>query len=369
SVMDDSKKVAMYINACKAMGIPVLGPDVNKGRGEFAVTGGAIRFGMYAVKGVGPSAADRIIEEREMRGDYDSLESFINRTAGSEVGRRVVENLVKAGAFDALGGNRAQKVIYCNKLIDIAMNDKKSSIAGQMSLFDIADEETKKDYAVTLPDVPEFEPEMLLGFEKEVMGVYISGHPLEKYASLLQKKATATSADFMRTQEDTVAVRDHAKVTIGGMITEKKLHFTKKNQPMAFVTLEDLVGSVEVIVFPNTYEKYRGLIEEDARVFITGRTSVEEDADAKLLAEEVYGFSDLPKKVWVQFAALEEYAAKKDVLFSLLPEEKGKDEVIIYISTTKQKKNLGPKWGVKANEDLIKKLSDAFGEANVRVVV
>ncbi len=368
SVMDDSRKIAQYIGDCRNMGIPVLGPDINKGRGEFAVMDGAIRYGMYAVKGVGRPAADYIIEERQAHGEYENLEDFVNRTIIGDVNRRVIENLIKAGAMDGLDGNRAQKVACYNLLVDNAASERKNAFAGQMSLFDIADEDTRKEYAVSMPDLPEFEPEELLGYEKEVLGVYISGHPLEKYKELLEKNTTATSADFMRTEEDVVAVRDEQEVTIGGMIVEKKIHFTKNNQPMAFVTLEDLVGTVEVIVFPRTYEKCRSLIEEDARVFISGRASVEEEGDAKLLANTIRGFDDLPRDVWIRFGTKEEYNGKRNLLFSLLPEERGGDEVVIYVSAPKAIKRLGKRWGVHVDKALVAKLSDAFGAENVEVV-
>lgn len=368
SFMNDTSKIAVYIASCRKMGITVMEPDVNKGRGEFVVSEGNIRYGMYAVKGVGTNIVNNIVKERERGGEYTSLENFISRLSDADLNKRVTENLIKAGAMDGLPGNRAQKVFAYTRLMDVAANERKNSIAGQMSLFDIAREEERKEFEVKLPDAKEFDPEILLSFEKEVLGIYVSGHPLEKYVDLLEKKTTARSVDFMQDDSGKVAVEDNVYVTIGGMITEMKPHFTKNNQQMAFVTIEDLYGTAEVIVFPKTFEKSRDLLKTDARVFVTGRTSVEEEADAKLLAQDIVSFDGLPKTIWLRFDTREDYEREKDALFGMLPEEKGKDELAIFVKSPRLVKRLGKRCGVTADDALVGRLKGAFGEDNIKVV-
>ena len=302
SVIDNSTKVSEYIQVCRGMGIQVLPPDINCGDGPFTVDGGAIRYGMYAIKSVGRPVIDFIRQERQERGPFKTLEDFITRVNGREVNKRTIENLIKAGALDNLDGNRRQMTMIFPSILDNVNNEKKNSMAGQMTLFDIAGEDVKSEFEIRMPDVEEFPREMLLMFEKEVLGVYISGHPLEEYLDVMDKNVTARSDEFVVDEEIGMAkIPDGREVVIGGMITEKTVKYTKNNQAMAFVTLEDLVGSVEVIVFPRDYEKYRDLLVEDNKVFIQGRTSVEEEKDAKLICREVHGFDEGRKELWIQF--------------------------------------------------------------------
>lgn len=238
-----------------------------------------------------------------------------------------------------------------------------------MSLFDLAGETEKKQYEVPLPDVGEFPRELLLEFEKEVLGIYVSGHPLEEYVGMWKKNITNTTADFYLDDETGVPnVKDNANAKIGGIISDKKIKYTKTDQVMAFLSLEDMVGTVEVIVFPKTYEANAPRLNTDAKVFIEGRVSVEEDRDAKLIASKITLFDEIARTVWIRFANIDEYSAKEQELFSLLSDSDGKDEVTVYLTDTKQVKKLGKGYTIRADKDMIEMLANAFGRENVQVV-
>ena len=296
SVIDNPKKVSEYILTCRSMGIRILPPDINQGETGFSVAEGNIRYALTAIKNVGRPIIEAIVEERRLRGAYTNLKDFITRVADKDVNKRAIENFIKAGALDSLGGTRKQCMSVYVQILDHIVKDKKNNLAGQMTLFDIAGEEDKEEFDIRMPDVGEYPKEMMLAFEKEVLGIYVSGHPLEEYQELLQKYTTCRSGDFALDEETgQVAVRDRDTAVIGGMVAEKTIKYTKNNQVMAFISLEDLVGNVEVVVFPKDYEQYSALLTEDSKIFIKGRISVEEDKDAKLICEQIVSFEEAVK--------------------------------------------------------------------------
>lgn len=369
SVIDNPGKVAEYIMTSRSMGIQILPPDINVGENGFSVSNGQIRYALSAIKSVGRPVIDAVVAEREARGSYQNLGDFVTRVTDRDMNKRVVEHFIKAGAMDSLGGTRKQLLSVYIQVIDGIQQDRKNNMAGQISLFDLADEEEKVDYRVSLPDVGEYSKEMKLAFEKEVLGIYISGHPLEEYQELWKKNITNTTADFVWNEESgEIRVEDGAKATIGGMVTEKKIKYTKNEKVMAFLQVEDLVGSVEVIVFPRDYERYGNSILEDSKVFIRGRVSLEEEKDGKLICEQITSFEQIPRKLWIKFPTKEVYESKKDALFALLREAEGKDNVVIYVENPKAMNPLPANWNVEAGETLVRKLEAAFGEGNVKVV-
>ncbi|RKM56163.1 DNA polymerase III subunit alpha [Butyrivibrio sp. CB08] len=380
SVIDNPGKVSGYIMSCRNMNITLLPPDVNKGYSGFSVAEvvkedgsreKAILYALTAIKGIGRPVINAIVREREARGEFKDLNDFLTRMqdgAGGEVNRRAIENFIKAGAFDCFPGTRKQKMTIYGQIMDQLKGAGKNSMAGQMSLFDIAGEDSKKQYEIPLPNVGEFDKELMLEFEKEVLGFYISGHPLEEYISLWKKKITNTTTDFYLDEETNVPeVRDGSNVMIGGIISDKKIKYTKNDQIMAFITLEDLVGSVEVIVFPKTYEANAPRLNEDAKVFIEGRVSVEEDRDAKLIASKILTFDEMPKTVWIRFGSKEAYEAKAEVLDKLIAESDGGDEVAIYLGDTKQVKKLGRSQTIRADKDMLSIMAEEFGKDNVQL--
>ena len=365
----DVSKVAQYIECCRQMDIGVLPPDINHGVGRFSVEDGRIRFGMYAIKSVGDGVIDTIVAEREANGDYQSLDDFLRRVAGREINKRAIENLIKAGALDSLPGNRRQKIIIMPDIIDSVTDEKKHSTAGQMSLFDMMPETEKQAFEIKLPDIPDYDKQERLSYEKEVMGIYVSGHPLEDYAGIMDENVTANSLDFINSEESGEAnLKDDEMVTIGGMVTEAKTYYTKKNDAMAFVTIEDLYGTIEVIVFPKVYDRCRQWLETDEKVFIKGRTNVEEEKDVKLLASEIIPFDRVPKEVWIQYADLDTYKSSEEKTYEILGKSSGSDSVVIFLKATRQIKRLPVKWNISADAFFVSLLKDSFGDENVRVV-
>ncbi len=368
SVIDNSSKVSEYIMVCRSMGIKILPPDINEGEVGFSVSNAAIRYALTAIKNVGRPIINAIVEERRAHGAYQSLKDFIERTQGNDVNKRAIENFIKAGAFDSFGATRKQHMSVYVQILEDITHSKRGITAGQMSLLDIVSEEQREELEIKLPDVGEYEKELLLSFEKEVLGFYVSGHPMEEYQALWEKHISAKTSDFFLDEEtNAVLLQDGATATIGGMIADKKIKYTKNDKIMAFLTLEDLVGSVEVIVFPNAYEKYSAQLMEDNKVFIEGRISVEEDRDGKLICEKVTSFCDIPCKVWIKFSNLNTYVEKEPMLFDAIFDSDGKDSVVIYIEEIRQKKTLPPNKNIQADSELLERLRALFGEGNVKV--
>uniref|UniRef100_UPI003FEEC774 DNA polymerase III subunit alpha n=1 Tax=Waltera intestinalis TaxID=2606635 RepID=UPI003FEEC774 len=320
SVMDNVSKFSEYILTCRRMmDIAILPPDINEGESGFSVSGDGIRYGLSAIKSVGRPVVDAILEERKKNGIFSSMEDFINRMTNKEVNRRTIENFIKSGAMDSLPGTRRQKVAVAPILLDNKARERKNAWEGQMSLFDLVSEEEKKEYQVSFPDVGEYSKEELLAFEKDILGVYISGHPLDDYEGLWRKNITATSADFIVDEEtEEAVVKDGMKVVIGGLVAGKVVKTTRSNQLMAFITLEDLMGSVEVIVFPKNYEADRDVLTEDSKIFIKGRVSLGDEPVGKLVCEQVIPFSKVPRQLWLQFEDKEIYQAKEGEILGIL---------------------------------------------------
>ena len=369
SVIDNSTKVSEYILVCRQMGIQILAPDINESVGVFSVSDGAIRYGLNAIKSVGKPVIEELIREREAGGPFKDLADFIDRTSGKEVNKRTVENFIKAGAFDSFGANRRQMMMIYGQMMDDAAQKKKKDFAGQMSLFDFAAEEDKASFKVKIPDVSEYSKEDLLAFEKEVLGFYISGHPLEEYEEQWKNGISHVTTDFLPVEEGELPkVHDGERAIVGGMITAKTMKATKTNKMMAFLNVEDLVGNVEVIVFPRDYEKNAALLNVDSKVFVSGRISAEEDKASKLILEKIVPFAVASKELWIQFADMEEYQRREKDLYRLLMDSEGDDQVVIYVKKEKMKKVLPMSRNVRVNEELLEKLYREFGEKNVKAV-
>ena len=368
SVIEMPNKVAEYIQVCRQMGISILPPDVNCGIYGFSVDHGAIRYGLSAIKSVGRPVINALVEEREKNGTYRSLKDFIERLTGI-VNKRAIENFIKAGALDCLEGNRRQKMNVYGQIVDSIAQEKKNSFAGQMSLFDLVSDEDKKDFEIRMPNVGEYDKEMVLAFEKEVLGIYLSGHPLEGYRGIMDKMISAKTTDFQPDEESGIPkVYDGQKVIIGGMITERTIKYTRNNKVMAFLTVEDLVGTVEVVVFPRDYEKWQTLITDDARVFIQGRVNAEDDRPSKLILEKVHSFEDIPREIWIQFKDKAEFSAAEAELQSFLQSASGTSAVVIYLKDVKAMKRLPAAFCIRINEEILSELKKKYGESNVKVV-
>ncbi len=406
SVIDSPKKVSEYILTCRNMGITLLPPDINQGQSGFSVSGDSIRYALTAIKGVGRPAIDSIVRERREQGLFTSLKDFITRISDKDVNKRAIENFIKAGALDGLGGTRKQFMMVYVQIMDHIAKEKKNNLAGQISLFDIADDSQKEEFELKMPDVGEYEKQMLLALEKEVLGIYLSGHPLEADQELWQKYITATTSDFVLDEESgKVRVANQERVVIGGMIADKTIKYTRTDQVMAFLNLEDLVGNVEVVVFPRDYEKYSALLTEEARIFVKGRANVEEEKDGKLICEQIISFEEagqakgkylfqgrygngygdngkqnnvnvhrekqhqggIPRGIWIQFPDTDSYLGREKELLSAIADSDGNDDVVIYIRDTKSFKLLPPNRRVHADASLQQMLGGMFGTENVKI--
>lgn len=368
SVIDNPGKVAQYIFHCRQLGIPILPPDINVGEASFSVDGGAIRYGLTAIKGLGKPVIEELVKERVCGGNYKGLKDLTERLSNKEINKRTLENFIKSGALDTLPGTRKQKMYVYTSVLDMVAEEKKESVSGQISFFDLIAPEQKQEYDNQFPAVGEFSKEEILAFEKEVLGIYISGHPLEVYEAAMRKNVTKTTLDFLIDEETgECRVQDGAIERIGGMITARTLKTTRNNTLMAFLTLEDMVGAVEVIVFPRDYEKYKLQLNVDAKLYILGKVVVEEDKPAKLICQDVIPFSAVPREVWIQFCNKNNFVENEQNLYSLLGEFDGNDTVCIYLSQEKAVKKLPKSRNISINSDSLQKLYEKFGQENVKV--
>ncbi len=364
SVVDNTDKVAGYVYACRQMNIPVLPPDVNKSQMGFSVEDGAVRFGLSAIKSLGRPTIEAIISERAVK-EFSTMQDFVTRLI-SQINKRTVENLIKSGAFDTFGYKRKAMMIVHAQLIDDAQRHSKDSISGQMSLFDLGGDDIKKDFEIKIPNVGEYTKEELLEYEKEVLGIYASGHPLDEYAQMWKRHISAMTTDFEIDDETgETKVRDGAKETIGGMIMNKTVKTTKNGQLMAFITIQDLVGTVEVIVFPRDYMANRAIFDTATKVFITGRVTANVDENAKIICEKVVDFDSVPRKLWIRFADKAEYEENIPKLNSIIADSDGNDSVIIYCTKENQRIALPKSQSVKVTSELLMSLREMFGEKNV----
>ena len=369
SVIDNSAKVSEYILTCRQMGIAILAPDVNESESAFSVSGGAIRYGLNAIKTVGRPVIESIIAARRSGGPFTDISDFIERLPTKDLNKRVVENLIKSGAFDSFPANRRQMMLVYAQIMDGAAQKKKTELAGQMSLFDFAAEEDKEAFKVKIPVVAEYSKGDLLAFEKEVLGFYISGHPLEEYEEQWKRGISHVTTDFLPPEEGELPkVHDGERATVGGMITSKTMKATKNNKMMAFITIEDLVGTVEVIVFPRDYEKIGKMLNMDEKVFVSGRVSAEEDRASKLILESITPFAMPKKELWIQFADMDEYRHREQELLAVLMDSEGNDSVVIYVKKEKMKKILPASRNIKITDMLLERLYQIFGEKNVKAV-
>ena len=368
SVLGNPAKVSEYIMHCRQMGIEILPPDVNEGISGFSVSNGKIRYGLSAIKSLGKPVIDAIVSERKAKGNFKSLKDFVERLSSKEVNKRTVESFIKSGAFDSLHATRKQMMLVYVSIIDSVSQEKKHGISGQMTLFDMMDEEEKQEYEVTYPDVGEYDKQQILAMEKEVLGIYASGHPLEDYVESLQKRITATTADFLIDEEtgNTKAV-DQKVYILGGIIANKSVKMTRHNQNMAFLTLEDLYGTVEVVVFPKTYEKYQEYLQEDEKIYIKGRASISEE-EGKVICEGIIPFDKVPKEIWIQFSNKNQFTESAPNLYRIFSEHTGNVPVVIYCKEERAINRLPRNLMIEDSKEVFVKLLQKYGEDNVKVV-
>lgn len=375
STLDNPTKLSKYIVQCKLMDIKILPPDINEGYSQFSVCEEGIRYGLSALKSVGKSVIDAVVEERNANGKYRDLKDFIARLSGKEVNKRTIESFIKSGAFDCFGANRRQMMMVYVQIIDSVNQERKSAMTGQMSLLDFLGEEEKKDFEVSYPKVAEYEKMELLANEKEVVGFYVSGHPLEDYQLMMKENVTATSEDFSVESDEegnqgekaSTNIKDQGFYTVGGMIVDKTVKLTKKNQNMAFITLEDLYGSVEVVVFPQKYEQYREYLEVDEKIFVYGRASLSE-AEGKILLDKLVPFNKMPRGIYLQCEDKDAYLGMEQKIYEILDRYPGESKVKIFLKKEKLGKELPNQFCVEACEALMQELRQLLGEGKAYMI-
>ncbi len=378
SVMDNSNKVSEYIGTLKTMKIQLAPPDINKGFERFTVNGEIIRFSLAAVKNVGRGAVKDIVSEREKMGPFKSMTDFCLRMAEYGVNKRMLENLISAGSFDSFGGTRKQYMQAYKGILDGVIHEKKHVIAGQVDLFSMGSEEKSTDDR--LPDVGEFMTEQILSNEKEVLGVYLSGHPLEKYEVLWSRNISHKSLDFAFEDEEGVTkhfLKEREPAIIGGIIVDKTVKTIRNDKQMAFIQIEDVYGTVEVIVFPKEFEKNRHLLNIESKIFVRGQVSLQEDQDAKLICSRIMTFDELmktaqdkieAKRVEIWFDNYDDYKYHEKLLTDLIVQNKGNLPVRLVLTHEKQVKEMGENSKVAPNNQTIRRFRERFGEDKVRVI-
>lgn len=371
SFMDNLSKTAEYIEVVRSLGIRILPPDVNEAQVGFSVTkDGSIRYGLSAVKGVGRSASAMLIQEREARGPFRDMEDFVIRVSDKGINKRAIEYFIEAGALDRFPGNRREKFVILPTIIDHKVREKQNSMAGQMTLADLLGENAgdTAEFKIQMPKLAEYPKGEILLKEKEALGFYLSGHPLDEDRALMDANISAHTADFYRDEETgSSKLFDQQMVTVGGIITSIKTKTTKSNKQMAFIQLEDTVGSIEVLVFPNVYQLARTLLTEDNKIFIRGRVSASDEENSKLIAETIYSFSSAPREVWLQFTSITDFKEKEDRVLRLLREHAGSQTVCIYLHQEKAIKRLPMEFSCDASTALLEELKTLLSEINVKV--
>ena len=385
SVMGNTDKVVEYIRECNALGIDVLKPDINKSFGKFSVEGNNIRFGLAAVKNVGVNVINNIIDEREINGTFTDFVDLVKRLDSKDTNKRVLESLIKCGAFDNISQNRASLMAGYESLLDSISMDRKKNVQGQISLFDAfgTSNETEQFQDIyTMPKREEYEERERLNLEKEVLGMYVSGHPLSQYKEELERKTSIDNGKLNSLKEDEEAFfsLDDREVIMGGMVVNKTIKTTKRNDIMAFIELEDLYGTIEVIVFPQILQRYNAILNEDSIIYVKGRLNIKEGENAKIIANE---FKDINDNI--DFGENKKYTAKKtsktglylkidsfsnndllDRIKYILLDNRGTEYVYLYADDTKQLY----KWNgisININENVIHRLESLLPKANIKV--
>ncbi len=369
SVMNSTNTVSLYIQECKRLKIEVLPPDINESSHKFTVSDGKIRFGLTAVKNVGENLISAIVKARENGGftSFTDLVERIEKVDSASMNKRAMESLIRCGAMDSLGANRAQLLAIFEKTIDGIHADRKRNIQGQASIFDTLDMLKNKD---NLPDLKEFPQKILLNMEKEILGIYVSGHPLAPYEGELKKVSNiSTSEIFAELEEastEVQAVKDGQRVKIGGIVVEKKNKITKNNHMMAFITLEDFFGTIECIVFPKTYSNYNRILDENDLVVIEGRLSMSEVEEPKIICEKIMPLNKYKlDKLYLKIPK-DKNNHIFDKINSILRKNPGDTPIYIYLENTKQTlvadKSL---WINSSDENTINDLEELLGKGNV----
>ncbi len=369
SVMGNTDKIKEYIDSCKRMGIEVISPDINEGYGFFSTSDNKIRYGLAAIKNVGLKMIGAMVEEREANGPYNSLTDFYTRMESRDTSKRAIESLIAAGAFDSLGGNRNQYHAVYKQIADGITLSRKKNIEGQINLFAFGAEEEEIKNEDVLPEMEEYTSKIMLTLEKEVLGIYLSGHPLAEYEEKIRTHTSATSKDFRLPDdiEEERPLRDGQRAKVGGIIVQKKIITTRNNKTMAFVTIEDVLGTIEVIVFPNIYEKGAHYFDEDRIVLIEGKVTMKEEEDAKIICEKVVGMEEFGESVILKLTEDQRTSDIRNKLLYIFGNYKGNATVVVESVETGEQKPFPSRYNVQVNGRIIHDLGLLLGKESIVV--
>ena len=383
SVMGINEKIAHYIKFAESQNIQVLPPDINYSYPKFTVNGDSIRFGLAAIKNVGMNVVESIVTSRGKKGKFISLQDLAGKIDLSSVNKRAIESLIKAGALDCFGVFRSKLLAVYEKVLDGVISDRKRNIEGQISLFSLGEQKLEIP-EVNYPNIMEFSKKNLLSMEKEMTGLYISGHPLDEYRNSLAMQTSTTIEEIYKANniindsvddkivEDSLidtTINDNDKVILGGIITEVKQKITKNNKLMAFLKLEDLTGTIEVIVFPKSFDSLREKINEDALVRIHGRVNIKEDELPKLICENIQGLEKAnDSKLYIRAKDKQEVIKVSSVLKGIIKGYEGNTPVYVYAEAEKQNFRMSNDKWVEPDSELIDILKQNFGEENIKIV-
>lgn len=371
SIMDRVDKIAEYIENCKQMGIGILPPDINESEGDFTVTedGKNIRFGLKVIKSVGDGNVDAIVKNRNSKGKYKSLTEFIDRL-GTDINSKTIESLILVGAFDCLGGKRVQYYAVYEKIYKGLGQIRRNNVAGQMDLFGMGNIAENDPFKDELPDMKEYSKRDMLSKEKELAGIYISGHPLDGSMDMLKKFISCTTNDFPKEPEDFEnpdKITDGEEVKIGGVITDVTRKITKNNKQMAFITVEDIAGSIEILIFPKIFDKYREYLREENIVVIDGRASISEDR-SNIICEVIMPYEELEesnKTLWVKLP--KNIGKGPNDILNVTKKYPGHSPVVLYVEETGQKMRSSSSNNVKITPELLSELEHTLGSNTTAV--
>jgi DNA polymerase-3 subunit alpha len=383
SVMGINEKVAFYTRFAKELDIQVSPPDINESFTKFTVLGNKkIRFGLAAIKNVGQNIIENIIKTREEKGSFTGLLDFCSKVDASGMNKRTLESLIKAGAFDSQNVYRSKLLAVYEKLLEGISNEKKRNISGQVSLFDISSSQdaTFNQTKVSFPEIKEFDKRYLLIMEKEMTGLYLTGHPLDEYEDSLKlmtdtkiseivEEEVLEETDGIEEINEVANINDNDRVVIGGIISEVTKKITRSSTMMAFVRLEDLFASIEVIIFPKIFEKFKEIINEDSMVVIKGRVSLKEDEKPKIICEEIKLLKKLNEcSLYIQTLDLIALGEVRGSIKTLTSKYKGNMPIYLYAKKERKTFLLNEEYFINLNIDLFNTFQNIYGKENVKIM-
>ena len=383
SFLGNLDKIPQYIDECKALGIEILKPEINKSSTKFTVEDGKIRFGLGSIKNVGTVPVDNIVKERNENGEYKSFTDFCERIANGVVNKKCVESLIKAGVFDNFEQTRSTLLASFENIMDVIQSSNKKGFSGQVSMFDLGTEEDKKEMnekKYTFEEHAEMSDKEMLSIEKEMLGIYISGHPLEKFRNQIENQTNINTIQMKEIDEQNTSMQydkegspvnlekskfvDGQQVKFAGIITSIKKKYTKNNKIMAFVTVEDLYGQAEIIIFENAYIKAGHCLNEENIILIEGRLSIREDEETKIIANNITDFGEQKHKILVLNITESNEETKKKLRGAIKYFNGERNNINVFVKIDNEEKKCG---SIYLTNEILKIFEEILGNEKVNL--